>query len=104
MTFNWSTLATLAILTATIHWIVARATITKRFWGAVWLPSWLDELLRCPACSGFWLGIGLGLAGLRPLVTGSWIANVLIAGLVGVWGTPVVEGILLWALDRTKIH
>ena len=104
MSFAWSTLATLAILSATIHWIAARATIMRWFWGATWLPAWLDALLACPACSGFWLGLALGLAGLRPLATGHVWLDVLAAGLAGVWGTPVTEGVLLWGLDRSAIH
>ena len=46
MTFNWSTFATLAVLTSTLHWLVARASITKRFWNAIWLPEIIDDLLK----------------------------------------------------------
>lgn len=105
MTFTWSTFATLSILAGTLHWLVARAKITKRFfWDAIWLPERLDSLLRCPACSGFWLGFGLGWLGCRPLVTGHAWVDVLAAGVVGMYGTPIAETVLLWALDRSKIH
>jgi hypothetical protein len=104
MAFSWSILATLGILTATIHWIIARAEITKRFWNAIWLPEFLNGLLRCPACSGFWLGLGLGGLGLRPMATGHAWLDVVVAGLCGVWCTPIAEELLLWGLDRSKIH
>jgi hypothetical protein len=104
LTFAWSTFATLAILASALHWLAARATITKHFWGALWLPGWLDSLLKCPACSGFWLGLGLGTTGIRPLVTGhAWI-DVVVAGLAAMWGVPVAEAVMLWGLDRSKIH
>ena len=104
MTFSWSVLTTLTILTGTLHWLMARAEITKWFWGSILMPKFLDSLLRCPACSGFWLGLGLGSLGVRPLVTGhAWI-DVLAAGTAGLYGTPIAEAVLLWALDRSKIH
>lgn len=104
MSFDWSTLATLAILTGTLHWVIARAKITQWFWNANWLPGIMHELLECPACSGFWLGLGLGVAGLRPLVTGLWPLDLAAAGVAGIIGTPVAQGVLLWGLERTRIE
>jgi hypothetical protein len=100
---NWSLFAVLALSTAAIHWIIARSTIMRWFWDAVWLPTFLDELLACTACSGFWLGLGLGALGLRPFDTGHLWLDVLAAGGWNVVGMPVVEGVLLWGLDRTRI-
>jgi hypothetical protein len=74
------------------------------FWAAPWLPNPISDLLACPACSGFWIGLGLGAAGLRPLTTGYWWLDIPAAGLAGVWCAPVAEGILLWGLDKSKIH
>lgn len=104
MTFNWSTFATLAILAATIHWLIARAEISKPIWDAIWLPERINQLLRCPACSGFWIGLALGTAGLRPLVTGHWWLDMPVAALAGAFGTPVLQAVLLWGLERTKIR
>lgn len=104
MTFNWSTLAILGILTATIHWLIARAEISKAFWSAIWLPERIDQLLRCPACSGFWLGLGLGGLGIRPLTTGHWWIDVPASAILGVFATPLFEGLFLWGLERSKIH
>jgi hypothetical protein len=103
MTFNWSTFATLAILAATLHWLVARAAITHWFWSWSRLPAFVNELLTCPACSGFWLGLGLGAAGLRPLTTGHAWLDIAVAGAAGIFGTPVAEAVMLWGLDRSRI-
>jgi hypothetical protein len=102
--FNWSAFLTLGILSATIHWSIARAKLTEWIWNAIWLPEALDELLRCPACSGFWIGLGLGLAGLCPLSTGHWWLDIATAGFAGVFATPIAEGMLLWGLEHSRIH
>lgn len=101
MILDLNALATLGLFSAVIHWLVARARITRGFWGALWLPSRLSELLACAACSGFWIGLGLGLAGVRPV--GQGLLGVLCSGLLGVLVTPVFEGVLLWGLKATKL-
>lgn len=149
MTLDFNQLALLVLLTTAIHWLVARAAITKWFWDLRWWPTkrctkcegrffklrnrsgihhacngaayteiqreglplirdqlsdLLDELLACAACSGFWLGLGLSVVGLRPLELGpSWL-DVAGSALAGVVGTPILEGVLLWGLDRTAIR
>jgi hypothetical protein len=92
----------LGLLSAAIHWIVARSKIMQWFWASPRLPVFVRELLECPACSGFWIGLGLGLAGVLP--AGSGLLGVLYSGLLGVLVTPVVEGVLLWGLSATKIR
>lgn len=104
MTFNWSTFVILAILASALHWLIARASITEWFWSARWLPDFAYDLLECPACSGFWIGLGLGAAGCRPLVTGCWWADTLLAGIGAMWGVPVAEAVMLWGLERSRIH
>lgn len=110
MRFDANQLVLLGILTASIHWIAARASITKFFWSLNWWPergwgsvakSYVADLLACAACSGFWAGLGLGIAGVRPIGSG-WL-SVLGSGLAGVLVTPVVEGILLWGLERSHL-
>lgn len=110
MRFDVNQLVLLGILSASIHWIVARASITERFWSLRWWPErgWLSipksffaDLLACAACCGFWIGLGLGLAGVRPVGSG-WL-SVLGSGLAGVLVTPVFEGALLWGLEKTHI-
>ncbi len=103
MTFAWTTLATLAVLSAAVHWLVGRAEITKPVWDAIWLPARIGNLLRCPACSGFWIGLGLGGVGVRPIVTGYWWVDVLAAGITAMYTTPVAEAVMLWGLERSRI-
>ena len=105
---NWSTFATLGLLTATLHWVFARSKIAEPFWKLGWLPEgrvreFLDGLLSCPACSGFWLGLGLGAVGVRPMVTGYAWLDVVCAGLAGVYTTPVCQGVMLWGLRATTL-
>lgn len=99
---NWSAFLTLNILATAIHWTIARSQIMRWFWGSTWLPELLRDLLECPACSGFWIGLGLGLAGLRPL-GGPWWWGSLAAGALALFGTPIAEGLLLWGLDRSRM-
>jgi hypothetical protein len=104
VTFSWSTYVFLAIFCATVHWLVARAKITMWFWDAMWLPDSINRLLTCAACSGFWIGLGFGALGVRPLVTGHWWLDVIAAGTAAMYATPVAEAVMLWGLDRSKIH
>jgi hypothetical protein len=108
MRLDLNQLALLGILAATIHWIVARSKIAEPFWSLRW---WKGEslvrnraagLLACAACSGFWIGLGLGLLGVRPMEASVWFA-VPAAGLMGAGVTPVVEAVLLWGLSSTRI-
>lgn len=48
----------LGILGAAFHYVTYRAMVTKWMWSRY--PRWLDALLSCAACSGFWVGIGAG--------------------------------------------
>lgn len=100
---NWSMFATLSVLAATIHWIVARALIMRWFWGARWLPHVVTDLLECPACFGFWIGIGLGLVGVQPIAVSHTWANALLSGVLAVFGTPIAEGALIWGLEHSRI-
>ena len=102
MTILFDQLFLLAVLSATTHWLIARADITKPLWSRA--PGFLDRLLRCPSCSGFWIGGGFGALGVRPVYTGSRWTEILFAAILGVLLTPVVQAVHLWALDRTKIE
>jgi hypothetical protein len=112
MRLDLNALLLLGLLAAGIHWIVARSKVTKWFWGLDWWPApgsitsglvkeGFASLLACTACSGFWIGIGLGIAGVQPV--GHGVVGVACSGLLGVVATPVVEGVLLWGLSATKI-
>lgn len=108
MTLNFQQLALLGLLTASIHWLVARAAVTRWFWSRV--PGAAGRLLGCAACSGLWLGLALGywvrpidIHALRLHDTARPVLEVLAAGLTAVVLTPVVEAVLLWGLERTAI-
>ena len=119
MSINFHHLVLLAILATSIHWIVARASITRWFWSLDWWPCstdaqklpWhisvrdlLNGLLTCAACSGWWLGLAGGALGIQPLVLGPVWLNILGAVLTGVIVTPILEGVLLWGLARSRIE
>lgn len=53
----------LATLTTAFYYLTARAAITRPIWSRY--PRFLDELIGCAACSGFWAGIGFGWAAER---------------------------------------
>lgn len=102
MTVALDQLLLFGILTASAHWILARSAIMKPLWSRAPWP--LDELLRCPSCSGMWLGAGLSAAGVSPLSGISlWLA-VIVGGLLGAFLTPVVQAVMLWGLERTAIE
>lgn len=93
-------LVALGLLCAATHWLIARSVIAKPLWSRA--RGRLDELLRCAGCSGWWLGLIAGIAGLRPI--GHGVIGALLSGLLGVVLTPVVEAVLLWALAQTAIE
>jgi hypothetical protein len=94
-------LVLLGLLSAAVHWLVARAEITRFFWSRA--PRVVDKLLRCPSCAGFWIGLGLGALGVRP-VAAPPLTAVLASGVLAIVATPLVEVALLWALQRTAIE
>ena len=100
---NLSALLLFGILTAAVHWTIARSSVFSWFWRRAKGP--FDSLLRCAACSGFWIGLGLGSLGLDPLSTSwdPWLKIVTSGGL-GLWLTPIFEGALLWGLRETSLE
>ena len=53
------TLLLLPLITTFLWYLGAAATITLRV--RMLLPQKLNELLFCPACSGFWYGLAAGI-------------------------------------------
>lgn len=102
MTFNPEQFLLLGILAAAAHWILARSKITEPLWSRA--PAFLDGLLRCAACSGFWLGLGIGALGVTPVAgaPNEW-TRILISGLSAVFATPIFEGVLLWGLRASSL-
>lgn len=103
MTLNLNTLIFFGLLTAGIHWLVARSSITKPIWSKA--TGKLDGLLRCAGCSGFWLGLALWIIGVRPIDGGIVLARAfLLTGVLGAALTPVVEAVVLWGLAETAVE
>lgn len=100
---NVSHVVLLAIICAVQHWFIARAEITRPFWSRLRPGSFLDKLIRCPACSGFWLGLIAGVGGLRPVTTLSSFGAIVWSGALAVFLTPVTEAILLWGLEHSGV-
>jgi hypothetical protein len=102
MTIKLDLLLLLGLASSALHWLIARSEIAKPLWSRA--GGVLGALLRCPACSGFWIGLGLAAGGLTPLVTGSVIANILATGILALYLTPVFEAVLLWGLGVSAIE
>lgn len=101
MTLDLEQLTIFGLLLASIHWLVARAEITRWFWENA--PRPLDALLRCPACSGFWLGAALSPV-IHPITWERPWRAIVLNMLLGTFVTPVFEAIMLWGLARTAIN
>jgi hypothetical protein len=94
-------LLVLGILSAATHWLIGRSDIAKPIWSRA--SGFFERLLACSACSGWWIGLALGLLGLRPVVFGWWTVDVIATGILAVWLTPVFQAVVLWGLDRSRI-
>lgn len=96
----------LGILTTAVHWLIARSSIMSWLWSRA--RGTAAKLLACPACSGWWLGLGASLLGFNPVIwtdTG-WIpalGSFLTTGLLAMFLTPVFEGLLIWGLETSHI-
>lgn len=100
VTIDLTHLFVLGLLTSSAHWLFARSKIAKPLWSRT--RGFIDELLRCPACSGVWLAAGAYVAGVRPVGKGgpAFICTM----LLGLILTPVFEGVLLWGLERSALE
>lgn len=100
MTIDLPQLFVLGLVCASAHWLIARSHIAEPLWSRA--RGWLGALLRCPACSGVWLGLGCVVMGIRPVGHG------VVAGFVTVMLTailtPVFEAVMLWGLERSAIE
>jgi len=101
MKLDVADLVLVGILSAAIHWLVARSYLFEFLWGRA--RGITEKLLNCAACSGFWIGVGLGFAGLRPLVAVDRWAQIVGAGLLALYLTPIFEGILVWGLTESTV-
>lgn len=100
VTLHLDHLFLLGLLCASLHWIVARSTMAEPLWSRA-TGKW-DELLRCPACSGFWIANGLWTLGVRPL--GDGFLSVFLTGALGAILTPIFEAVMLWGLAMSAVE
>lgn len=89
------------LLTTALFYLASQAEITQWLWSRY--PTWLDRLMSCPACLGFWLGGlcgGLGwwkelpYLGLEPR---HWFTPLAVALSAMVW-TPILVRKLIDAM------
>lgn len=99
---NLSHLILLGMLCTALHWLLARSYILKWFWSRL-DGTFVGHLLACAACSGFWLGVVLGWFGLRPATGLHPGVECMIAGLLGLYLTPIFEAALLWGLRESTL-
>lgn len=102
-------LATICAVTVTAAWyLLAHAEILRFL--QVRYPSWLDRLLGCAACAGFWLGCiaalvaGVGFnqsyLGMEPAPT--YFAGVWLCGLISLVTTPFLGWVLIGSLKAIE--
>src|SRR5437660_11468689 len=85
------------VLVTFAYYLAARAEITRPLWSRY--GGALDRLARCPACSGFWLGMALATYVRPPFAGHGTLGEILFWG--GVWGLvccPVGTTVLITAL------
>ena len=97
-----------ALLCTAVYYLLARAEITRWFWQPLDGVRGIGALLRCPACSGFWLGIAAGH--LAPVVDhhDHWwlacLASSIEHALLGMVCTAIGWGAMKWALDMGAVQ
>jgi hypothetical protein len=81
------------LLCAAVYYLVNQATITRPLWSRY--PRILGEFLGCPACLGFWLGLGCASLGhwqgWEFLGIGGWITYPILGLCSIIWTPPVVR-------------
>lgn len=100
MTVNWNDFVLLAILSAAIHWLIARSKIAQPIWSRT--RGWFASLLACPACSGFWIGCALTATGIKAVVLPT-IASIIANGLLALFLTPIAEAVFMWGLQVSSM-
>jgi hypothetical protein len=98
----------LGLLSTSAHWIIARSKAMRWFWSRA--RGWRAALLACPACSGFWLGVGLSVIGVKavtvacPVPQAVYFAEALASGVLATILTPVFQGVMIWGLSVSAIE
>lgn len=96
-------LVLLAIVGAAAHFLLYRALVTRWLWSRY--PAWIDSFFSCSACTGFWLGLGVGIywhLHARPSFTlpaGDPVVPIVAAASTMVL-SPMVAWLQTWSLER----
>jgi len=93
-------LAFIALIT-TAYYLFARAEVTKFIWERY--PSPIDRLAKCPACSGFWLGMIAGILVLAPYTSPNLCLRGLWGGIYGIFLLPISAAVHKMARDIAQI-
>lgn len=93
----------LGVLGAAAHYLLYRALITRWLWSRY--PARLDAFLSCSACTGFWIGAGVGLywryRGISSLgLQADDPALILASALACLAVAPIVAWLQIAALER----
>ena len=86
------------LLCTALYYLLARAEITRPLWSR-YTPG-MQQLAGCPACLGFWIGVGLG-------IVFGWALQWSFLGLPGRHvATPFVVGLcsMVWTPLTTLAH
>jgi hypothetical protein len=92
-----------ALLCTGAYYLLARAEITRWLWQPLDGMRGIGPLLRCPACTGAWLGAGASF--IVPVVghTDHWwlacTASVVEHALLGMVCTAIGWGAMKWGLN-----
>jgi hypothetical protein len=85
------------MLTAVCWYLGSQAALTQPVWSRY--PAAIDGFMTCPACSGFWYGLGLSVLGGRlgwaffTLPGRSWVTYGLVA-FSSIFWTPVTAWLM----------
>ncbi len=102
-----TSLVLFALLCTSVYYLLARAEITRWFWQPLDGVRGIGALLRCPACSGFWLGLGASfVVPVTDHVDHWWLICLAVAfehALLGMVCTAIGWGAMKWGLDKGAV-
>lgn len=91
-----------------VYYLLARARITRWLWSRLDSVPAVGELLRCPACAGFWIGLGMSHA-YAPMDHWCWgyapcALFAVHCGVLGMVLTAVIFGLMRWGLNVAAVE
>lgn len=96
----------IALVATAIHYLGYHAQITGWLWRRYRVGSWYEQLLKCSACSGTWIGAALGYplseGGYSLLGQNGGVAYYLLCACVGMVVTPISSFLMLFALQSVE--